>query len=138
MAQASEAYPLNNPQPGYYEQDPIDWTNATIAAIHTLLSTEIAPGEVYGISFSGQMHSLVVLNQRREVIRPAILWNDTRSSEEAQWLNHEFGDKLIEITGNQALPGFTLTKLLWLARHETATYEQIAHIMLPRTMCGYR
>lgn len=132
VAQASEAYPLNNPQPGYYEQNPIDWTNATIAAIHTLLATEIAPGEVYGISFSGQMHSLVVLNQRREVIRPAILWNDTRSSEEAQWLNHEFGDKLIQITGNQALPGFTLTKLLWLARNETATYEQIAHIMLPK------
>ena len=111
---AEEAYPLSTPQPGWAEQDPEDWWRAAQAALGRVPSGPIG--------LSGQMHGLVVLDDDDRVIRPAILWNDGRTGEECAEIEAPVGlERLIELTGNRALAGFTAPKLLWLRRHEPET-----------------
>lgn len=128
VAKAERGYPLSTPRPGWSEQEPEDWWAATRAAIADLGSLEIV-----GIGLSGQMHGLVALDGAGRVVRPAILWNDQRTGVECAEIEERIGfERLISLTGNRALTGFTAPKLLWLRRHEPESYARIARIMLPK------
>jgi xylulokinase len=125
VAAAEESYPLSVPRPGWAEQDPEDWWRATQAVLARLPEGPVG--------FSGQMHGLVVLGSDGGVLRPAILWNDQRTVEECVEIESRIGlDRLIELTGNRALPGFTAPKLLWLRRHEPDTWARISRVLLPK------
>jgi xylulokinase len=127
LARAEESYGLSTPQPGWAEQDPEDWWRAAERALAAL------GGEPAAIGLSGQMHGLVVLDDRDRVLRPAILWNDQRTEVECVEIEERVGlTRLIQLTGNRALTGFTAPKLLWLRRHEPTTYAQVAHVLLPK------
>ena len=126
VARAEEEYSLSIPRPGWAEQDPDDWWRATERALAAL-----PPAAAIGLS--GQMHGLVALDERDRVLRPAILWNDQRTAAECAELEKRIGlDRLIALTGNRALPGFTAPKLLWLRKHEPDVYARIAHVLLPK------
>jgi xylulokinase len=129
VAGAERSYPLSTPRAGWSEQDPEDWWLAAEATLD-----EVSAGrEVAGIGLSGQMHGLVALDSGDRVLRPAILWNDQRTGEECAAIERTLGvERLIELTGNRALPGFTAPKLLWLRTHEPETYSRIARICLPK------
>lgn len=134
----SKEYPLDLPHPGWSEQQPEDWYQQTIAGLKEL-TVGADRSEIGGISFGGQMHGLVVLDQEDRVIRPAILWNDGRTGEETEYLNQMIGkDKLSEYTANIAFAGFTAPKLLWMRKHEPENFAQIAKIMLPKDYLAYR
>jgi xylulokinase len=125
---ATRAYALSTPRPGFAEQDPEDWWQAAAGAL-----SELDRGDVAAIGLSGQMHGLVVLDDADRVIRPAILWNDQRTAPECAEIERTIGlERLIELTGNRALAGFTAPKLLWLRRHEPDVYRRVAHVMLPK------
>jgi len=125
LAVAEEPYPLSTPHPGWSEQDPEDWWRASQAVLARL------PDGPVGLS--GQMHGLVVLDDTDRVLRPAILWNDQRTGAECAEIEERVGlERLIALTGNRALTGFTAPKLLWLRRHEPGTYAQIRRILLPK------
>ncbi len=127
VARAEREYPLSIPRPGWAEQDPEDWWRATEAALADL---GVEPAS---IGLSGQMHGLVTLDEREQVLRPAILWNDQRTAAECAEIEERVGlERLIELTGNRALTGFTAPKLLWLRHHEPETYARIAHVLLPK------
>ncbi|MBV8988046.1 MAG: xylulokinase [Solirubrobacterales bacterium] len=130
LALAEEEYPLSTPRSGWAEQDPEDWWRATQSVLEALRR---AVGDAAAIGLSGQMHGLVALDASGSVLRPAILWNDQRTSQECAEIEQAIGlERLIALTGNRALPGFTAPKLLWLRRHEPEVYDQIAQIMLPK------
>ena len=125
LAIAEESYPLSVPRPGWAEQDPDDWWRAAQAAL-----ARVPAGP---IGLSGQMHGLVALDEAGRVIRPAILWNDGRTAAECEQIESLLGlDRLIALTGNRALAGFTAPKLLWLRRHEPESYARIRHVLLPK------
>lgn len=127
LARAERGYPLSTPRPGWAEQDPEDWWQAAQAALADL---NVEPA---GIGLSGQMHGLVVLDGAGRVLRPAILWNDQRTGAECAEIEERVGlERLIRLTGNRALTGFTAPKLLWLRRHEPEVYAQIRHVLLPK------
>ena len=132
VATATEEYPLSTPQPGWAEQDPGLWWAAAQRVLARL------PADL-PIGLSGQMHGLVVLDEHGEVLRPAILWNDQRTAAECTEIEQRVGlDRLIELTGNRALTGFTAPKLLWLRTHEPDTYARIRHILLPKDYVRFR
>jgi xylulokinase len=134
LASCEEEYPLSTPKPGWAEQDPEDWWRATQRALERLDA-----GEVAGIGLSGQMHGLVALDAADEVIRPAILWNDGRTGAECEEIEERVGlERLVELTGNRALTGFTAPKLLWLRTHEPEHYERIAHVLLPKDYVRFK
>jgi xylulokinase len=125
LAVAEEAYPLSTPHPGWAEQDPEDWWRAAEAVLARLPEGRVG--------LSGQMHGLVVLDDGDRVLRPAILWNDQRTAAECAEIEERVGlERLIELTGNRALTGFTAPKLLWLRRHEPDVYARICRILLPK------
>jgi xylulokinase len=130
-AVAEEGYPLSTPQPGWAEQDPDDWWRASQRVL-----AQLPEGPV---GLSGQMHGLVVLGEHDEVLRPAILWNDQRTGAECVEIEQRIGlERLLELTGNRALPGFTAPKLLWLQRHEPDVHAQIRHVLLPKDYVRFR
>jgi xylulokinase len=125
LATAEEGYRLSTPQPGWAEQDPGDWWRA---AQHVLARLPEGP-----VGLAGQMHGLVVLGAAGEVLRPAILWNDGRTEAECREIEALVGrERLVRLTGNRALAGFTAPKLLWLRRHEPETWARIRHVLLPK------
>jgi xylulokinase len=127
LASAEETYELSTPRPGWAEQDPEDWWRAADRALARL------GGRPTAIGLSGQMHGLAVLDDLDRVLRPAILWNDQRTGAECTEIEERVGlARLIQLTGNRALTGFTAPKLLWLRRHEPATYARIVHVLLPK------
>jgi len=127
LACAAEEYPLSMPRPGWAEQDPEDWWRASERALGRL---GVEPA---GIGLSGQMHGLVALDSSDRVLRPAMLWNDQRTSAECAEIEERVGlQRLVALTGNRALTGFTAPKLLWLRRHEPDTYGRIARMLLPK------
>jgi xylulokinase len=133
VARAEHGYPLSTPRPGWAEQDPEDWARAADAALADL------GVEPTSIGWSGQMHGLVVLDDAGGVIRPAMLWNDQRTAAECAEIEERVGlARLIELTGNRALTGFTAPKLLWLRTHEPETYARIRHILLPKDYVRFR
>jgi xylulokinase len=139
LARREVGYELSTPRPGWSEQDPEDWWRATEEALAGLDA-----GEVAGIGLSGQMHGLVLLDDRDRVLRPAILWNDQRTGEQCAAIEERVGlDRLIELTGNRALTGFTAPKLLWVRDAEPDVYGRVAHVLLPKDyvrlrLCGER
>lgn len=138
LASADSAYPLMTPAPGYSEQDPNQWLAAAEIVMEKLL--DLRPDmqeELVGISFSGQMHSLVLLDEANQVIRPAILWNDVRTTKECQEIMATFGTELLAITKNVALEGFTLPKICWVQKHEPENWEKTAHLMLPKDYLAF-
>jgi xylulokinase len=125
LATADSEVPLSRPQPGWSEQEPEDWWRAVQEVLGRL------PEGPTGLS--GQMHGLVVLDAERRVLRPAILWNDQRTAAECAEIEDRIGfGRLVELTGNRALTGFTAPKLLWLRRHEPELYGRIRHVLLPK------
>ncbi|MBD3858483.1 xylulokinase [Bacillus sp. 28A-2] len=137
--EAAKPYRLIQDKPGYCEQHPEDWVEQTIAAMKELMERQpVHSKQVEGISFSGQMHGLVLLDESREVLRPAILWNDTRTTEQCIRITKKLGDRLQKITKNHALEGFTLPKLLWVKEHEREIDQQIDMFLLPKDYVRFR
>ena len=133
----SREYPLSFPHPGWSEQNPEDWWEQSKEGIKELIS-KIDATEVAGISFGGQMHGLVILDEKDQVIRPAILWNDGRTTKETDYLNQVIGkEKLSEYTANIAFAGFTAPKLLWVKENEPENFAKICKIMLPKDYLAY-
>lgn len=121
----SREYPLYFPHPGWSEQKPEDWFSNTMEGIKELIA-DVDKSKVAGISFGGQMHGLVILDENDEVIRPAILWNDGRTVEETNYLNNVIGkDKLSQYTANIAFTGFTAPKILWVKNNEPENFARI-------------
>ena len=134
----SREYPIFFPKPAWSEQNPLDWFSQTIEGLKELLK-DCDRSKVAGISFGGQMHGLVALDEKDEVIRPAILWNDSRTTEECDYLNCEVGQKkLAEYTGNISFTGFTAPKVLWMKKNEPENFARIAKIMLPKDYLCYK
>ncbi len=134
----SKEYPLSFPNPGWSEQSPTDWWDAVVTGIRELTSGFEAD-KVAGISFGGQMHGLVILDDKDQVIRPAILWNDGRTGKETDYLNNVIGkDKLSSYTANIAFAGFTAPKILWVKENEPENFAKIAKIMLPKDYIAYK
>ncbi|GMQ56084.1 xylulokinase [Vallitalea sediminicola] len=134
----SREYPIYFPKPLWSEQNPEDWWKQSKLGLIDLLDG-LDKNEVKAISFSGQMHGLVTLDENDNVIRPAILWNDQRTDEQCQYLNKEIGQKIIsKWTGNLALTGFTAPKLLWLRKNEPENFNRIKKIMLPKDYLAYK
>lgn len=137
-ASVNRSYPISYPHLLWSEQNPGDWWDRTMDGMTELLST-IEKDQVASISFSGQMHGLVTLDEKDEVIRPAILWNDQRTEEECAYLNSVVGlEKLSKYTGNMALTGFTAPKILWMQKHESDGFKRISKIMLPKDYIAYK
>jgi xylulokinase len=129
LARAERSYVLSTPQPGWSEQDPEDWWQATEATLAAVSEGR----DVAGIGLSGQMHGLVALDSADRIVRPAILWNDQRTGAECAEIEDRIGlARLIELTGNRALPGFTAPKLLWLRRHEPDAFARVTRVCLPK------
>ena len=134
----SREYPLYFPRPGWSQQNPEDWWNGTVEGIRELISG-IDGNLVAGISFGGQMHGLVILDEADQVIRPAILWNDGRTAAQTDYLNQVVGkEALARNTANIAFAGFTAPKLLWVREQEPENFPRIAKIMLPKDYLAYR
>lgn len=130
-------YPLQQPQPGYSEQRPDDWVNATADALKEISNSGIDTSQIAGISYSGQMHGLVLLDAAGHPLRPAILWNDTRTTAQTRQILSKMGPEFLEITRNRPLEGFTLPKLLWVQSHEPEVFDQAAHFLLPKDYVRY-
>jgi xylulokinase len=135
-----EHAPFRAEHPGWAEQDPEDWWRAAQEAIRGALAATPEPKEpIAAIALTGQMHGAVMLDENGAVLRPALIWCDTRTQPECDWLTERIGyDRLIELTCNPALPNFTLTKLLWVKKHEPEIFAKIAHIMCPKDYVRYR
>lgn len=137
----SRSYPISFPNPGWSEQNPEDWYREVIVGIQELMADYDAAGkaEIAGIGVAGQMHGLVVLDEKDEVLRPAILWNDGRTAKEVEYLNWIVGEEqLLRNTSNIAFAGFTAPKLLWMRNHEPQLFQRICKIMLPKDYINYR
>ena len=134
----SKEYPLFFPHPGWSEQKPEDWYEKSIEGLKEL-TEGFDKSKVKGISFGGQMHGLVILDKDDNVIRPAILWNDGRTTEECDYLNNVIGkDKLSEYTANISFTGFTAPKVLWVKNKEPENFAKIAKMMLPKDYLAYK
>ena len=139
VAFAGYDYPLLHPKKGYSEQNPEEWVKAC-ENVFKSLSEKVGDfkAELEGIAISGQMHGLVTLDGEDKVVRPAILWNDTRTTKQCTEIMEGFGERLITITKNKALEGFTLPKILWMQEEERELWAKVAHIMLPKDYLIFR
>ena len=140
VASAVSEYPLYTPQPQWAEQDPADWWQATCEATRAALARAgVSGGEVGGVGLSGQMHGVVLLDEQDEVLRPSIIWCDQRSQPQCDWITEQVGaERLIELTCNPALTGFSAPKLLWIRDHEPQTYEQGRKFLLPKDYIRFK
>lgn len=133
VADAAASYPLYTPQLGYSEQDPNHWIEAADQVIKKLMQKVPDMGaSLEGISFSGQMHSLVLLDEKSEPLRPAILWNDVRTTKQCRAITKAMGKIILEHTKNIALEGFTLPKILWVQENEPEIWQKVRQILLPK------
>ena len=141
VASYTEEYPMAQPKNGWAEQDPADWWKAVVDGIRAVLAKSgIDAGEIRGIGLSGQMHSLVLLDEKGEVLRSSILWCDQRTAVECEEIHVLMGGKerYIEITENPALTGFTAGKILWVRKHEPEIYAKARHILLAKDYIRYK
>jgi len=135
----SKEYPVFYPKPGWAEQNPEDWWNATQEGIRDILERSgIAGTDVKSIGLSGQMHGLVLLGTENEVLMPALLWCDQRTQDECDDITKQLGSDLSKYTGNKALTGFTAPKVLWVKRNCPEVYEKIAHVLLPKDYIRFK
>ena len=134
LAEAEHPIPISMPHPGWSEQDPEDWWTATESVL-----AELNGDRADGIGLSGQMHGLVILGSERRPLRPAILWNDGRSQPQATRIESKLGiERLVALSGNRALAGFTAPKLTWLAEHEPEVHGRIERVLLPKDYVRFR
>ncbi len=139
LAQEGMDFPLQQPKPGYAEQDPEDWVSATtVAIVRLILNDQLKPEEITGISYSGQMHGLVLLDEDNQVLRPAMLWNDTRSTKQREEIMAKMGERFVAITHNQPLEGFTLPKLLWVKENQPEIFAKAKTMLLPKDYLRFR
>ena len=134
VASATYEYPLYTPRNGYAEQDPLDWWHASVSGIKDCLNISRVPAEeIKGIGLSGQMHGLVMLDAENKPIRKSIIWCDQRTANEVAEITEKVGaDRLIDITANPAITGFTAAKIMWVKNNEPENYERCRHILLPK------
>ena len=138
VAEATTEYPMATPRPLWAEQDPTDWWRATVTSIRQVLR-KIDPADIAGIGLTGQMHGLVLLDRRGEVLRPCIMWNDQRTGAQCRAITEQVGaGRLLDLIGNPVLPGFTAPKIIWVRENEPDVYRQIAHVLLPKDYLRYR
>ncbi|MGC8766021.1 MAG: xylulokinase [Brevinematia bacterium] len=140
IASSFYEYPLYQPKMGWAEQDPEDWWNATVQTIRDVLhKSGVKAGEVKGLGLSGQMHGLVLLDKNYNVLRHSIIWCDQRTAKECDQITDLVGkEKLIEITANPALTGFTASKVMWVKNNEPHIYEKAYKILLPKDFIRFR
>lgn len=133
-------YPMYQPQNGYAEQNPEDWYNATVETVKAVIKNSgVVNSDIIGIGLSGQMHGLVMLDENNEVIRRSIIWCDQRTAKEVDEMNEKLGrEKLIEITANPALTGWTAAKILWVKNNEPENYAKCRHILLPKDYIRFK
>jgi xylulokinase len=139
-AEATTEYPLATPRPFWSEQSPADWRHGVFSSIRAALAEAgIGGADVSGVGLTGQMHGLVMVDKSGQVLRPAILWNDQRTAAQCAEIEAKAGglNRLLELTGNAVLPGFTAPKILWVRENEPAVYEKTAHILLPKDYARY-
>jgi xylulokinase len=135
IASHSTEYPLSTPKPLWSEQNPLDWWNGACASIQAALSkANLSGDQIAAIGLTGQMHGLVMLDKADHILRPAILWNDQRTGKQCEEITAKVGglDRLLALTGNQVLPGFTAPKIVWVRENEPEVYDQTTHILLPK------
>ena len=139
-SESAEHAPFRSTFAGWAEQDPEDWWRAAQQAIRAVLHAANCPaGDVRAIGLTGQMHGAVLLDSQGAVLRPSLIWCDTRSAPQCEWLDATLGrERIIELTCNPALPNFTLTKILWVREHEPEVFARIAHILCPKDYVRYR
>ncbi|TAN35661.1 MAG: xylulokinase [Verrucomicrobia bacterium] len=140
VAEATAAYPLHSPKPGWNEQSPSDWWQATIKTSRAVMSQSgLRPSEVAGIGLSGQMHGSVFLDERGKVLRNALLWNDQRTAQQCADITAAAGGAkgLIALVNNVALTGFTAPKILWLRDNEPKRFPQLRQVLLPKDYIRY-
>ncbi len=141
LASATAEYPCEHPRPGWSEQDPELWWEATVRTVQQVLgSGKFRAEDVAGIGLSGQMHGSVFLDKAGQVIRPALLWNDQRTAAECREIEEKAGGReaLIRMVANPALTGFTAPKLLWVRKHEPRNWDQVRQVLLPKDYIRYR
>ena len=140
VSSSTVEYPLSTPYPNWAEQDPADWWRATVESVHKVLKqSDINAGSIVGIGLSGQMHSSVFLDQHNEVLRPAILWCDTRTKQQCQWILKKVGvEGLRKYVSNFAFEGFTAPKIIWLRENEPEIYAQVETVILPKDYIRFR
>lgn len=139
LASKTVEYPLYQPQNGWAEQDPLDWWNASVEGMKAVIAKSgVKKEDIKGIGISGQMHGLVMLDKDGKVLRRSIIWCDQRTAKECEEITNKVGaKKLIDITANPALTGFTASKILWVRNNEPETYAKCAHILLPKDYVRY-
>ncbi|MBN1776487.1 MAG: xylulokinase [Clostridiales bacterium] len=140
VASSTVEYPMDQPENGWAEQAPEDWWNAAVQTISAVLrKSGVNPGDIAALGISGQMHGLVMLDGAGEVLRPSIIWADQRTGAECREITEIIGAKrLIEITANPALTGFTAGKIRWVQKHEPGIYAKCRHILLPKDYLRYK
>ena len=130
---------FSSPQTGWAEQDPRDWWRATQQAVRSALGRGVAAESIAAVGFSGQMHGAVLLDEQGEVLRPAIIWCDQRTAQQCREITAKIGARrLIELTANPALTGFTLPKLLWVRQHEPELWARVRSVLLPKDYVRFR
>jgi len=139
-AATGDHQPMRMPRPGWAEQDPEDWWQATIVAIRAALhEAQLSGGDIAAVGFSGQMHGVVLLDKARAVLRPSLIWCDQRSQAQCDWITSKAGaERLIQLVSNPALTGFSAPKLLWVRDNEPRIFERAAHFLLPKDFVRLR
>src|SRR6476619_4659294 len=140
-ATAMAEHPISSPKPGWSEQNPEDWWQATIKATKAVLKKAKLKGtDVGAIGLSGQMHGSVFLGDGEKALRPALLWNDQRTAAQCAEIESKAGGRaaLIELVANPALTGFTAPKILWVREHEPKVWAKVKHVLLPKDYIRYR
>ena len=140
VGSASHGYSTSRPRPSWSEQAPNEWWAATVKSIRAVMEeSDVPPEEIVGVGLTGQMHGLVLLDDKGEVLRPALLWNDQRTGAECEAITKRLGpERVIELTGNPVLPGFTAPKIEWVRQHEPDVFSNTAQVLLPKDYIRYR
>lgn len=140
VASASEEYPLLQPHNGWAEQNPEDWWKAAVNTLREVVKKSgVSPESIVSLGISGQMHGLVMLDENGKVLRPSIIWCDQRTEKECEEITEKVGrERLIEITANPALTGFTASKIMWVKNNEPEIYAKCRHILLPKDYLRYK
>ena len=140
IAVANTPQPISQPQPLWSEQDPADWWDGIVASIRAALAESgLSGGDISAIGLTGQMHGLVLLDAQGDVLRPSILWNDQRTQAQCDYMTAVIGaQRLLELTGNPALTGFTAPKILWVRDNEPDVYAGVAQVLLPKDYIRYK
>ncbi len=141
VASSTQEYPLSTPRPGWAEQNPEDWWQGVVRGLKVIMKeAQVNPGDIAGLSYSGQMHGLVALDENNQVIRPAILWCDQRTQKQCDWITEQAGGLkgLLKLTNNRMLTGYTGGKILWLRDEEPENFKRMKVFVCPKDYIRYR